>query len=133
MTHRFTAPNEVELENLLGQVFESMPGADESRLLLIENRVLQTASRNSRRKNLHKTPWWIVLLFIGSVAAAAWWQTELADKKPVSDEGNRDNSEQTLKLRDNSDMNKNRPREHTAAEDTVQDRDSPVIYQRESF
>lgn len=55
MAHRFTLPTELELEKLITQVFEKMPDVDQSRLSVIESRLLQKAQRK-KEKNLNKIP-----------------------------------------------------------------------------
>ncbi len=134
MTHRFTLPTELELEELIIQVFENMTSADQSRLSVIESRLLHKAQRK-KEINLNKTPWWIVLLLVGGFATAAWWadklffeeqNVEITKDLPVSD-GN-------IEARESS-MNSTESYKYESENnnESYEDSESPIIYQRESF
>jgi cytoskeletal protein RodZ len=135
MTHRFSSPTDTEIENLIMQVFASMPDADQSKLLLIENRLLQKARRSKPQKNLNKIPWWIVLVLAGGFASAAWWvgdvlfrgeNTEITEKQSVpSDKMNE--RESGINGAESS------AKENEQSDEIYEDRESPIIYQRESF
>ena len=134
MTHRFSLPTDVEIENLITRVFESMPDADQSRLSIIESHLLQKTRRNKER-NLNKMPWWIVLVLTGGLATAAWWageiligdeNTEITDKQSVSSDKINERESYTNDVESNTKKNRQNG-------ESIEDRDSPVIYQRESF
>ena len=135
MAHRFSIPTDIELENLITRVFKSLSDADQSRLLIIESRLLQKAKRNKSQKNLNKIPWWIVLILAGSIATAAWWagdlfigkqDTEIRDKQPVSNDMIKERRSNVYDAESKSENDRKN-------NETYEDRDSPVIYQRESF
>lgn len=130
MMHKFALPSEAELENLIKQVFETAPNSDQSRLLMIESRLLLKAKGDKERK-LNKIPWWIVLLLAGSFATAAWWGGEL-----LIDRQNNETSEKQQLSSDKISENKNtgnRVESGTENNDVYKHRDSSVIYQRENF
>ncbi|MBL1141731.1 MAG: hypothetical protein HND53_06830 [Proteobacteria bacterium] len=131
MTHRFSLPTDAELEKLITQVYESMPSPDQSRLSLIESKLLQKARKNKDQNNLNKIPWWIVLLLAGGLATAAWWASEAVfdkDDAIMEDEKHIFNE----KLIDNQ-TKSNETESSIENNESYKDRDSPVIYQRESF
>ena len=134
MTHKFTPTTDIGLEKLITRAFESMSEAEQSRLSLIESRVLRETGKNKQKK-LNKMPWWIVLLLAGGFATAAWWAGELifdkqnieiSDKPAVSSDkiGNKQ-----------FELNRDEPQtEQNEQENKVyEEKDSPIIYQRESF
>lgn len=134
MTHRFASPTEVELENLIAHVYESMPNADQSRLSLIENRLLQRASKNKQKK-LNKIPWWIVLILAGSFATAAWWAGDLfIDKQDteITDQQARA-SDKISEIRASDNDIESNTENNKQNNETYEDRESQIIYQRESF
>jgi|GEM_PF-3248787 len=135
MTHNYQLPTEAEIENLIAQVFESRPNPEQSRLSLIESKLLQKARKNKYQKNVNKIPWWIVLVLAGGFATATWWagdllkgeqNTEIIDKQPVSSDKI---SERQYDSNDTEDAIK----KNTQYDENHEDKDSPIIYQRENF
>ena len=133
MTHKFTQPTDIGLEKLITRAFESMPEAEQSRLSLIESRILRETEKNKQKK-LNKIPWWIVLLLAGGFATAAWWagdliiseQNKKITEKQNTGSGNIDSRQ--------VEVEKNEPETNDEkTNENYQDNDSPVIYQRESF
>jgi|LWDU01.1.fsa_nt_gi hypothetical protein len=134
MAHRFSLPTEAEMENLIVQVYESLPNPDKSRLSLIESKLLHKARKNKDQKNLNKMPWWIVLILAGGFASAAWWAGEQLpgrqDEETILNElqsGDKiinkyqDMNEQAKKLKQNDEQR------------VYENKDSPIIYQREVY
>ena len=68
MSHRFVMPTDAELETLIAGVYVAMPNADQAKLLMIENRLLQKARREKLQYTLNKIPWWIDLILAGGFA-----------------------------------------------------------------
>jgi cytoskeletal protein RodZ len=131
--HKYALPTELELEKLITQTFENSSVADQVKLSVIENRILLEAKKN-KEKNLNKIPWWIVLVLAGGFATAAWWagdfindrqNTEITNKQSVSSDKI---SERKNNVNDVESYEYNRQND-----ETHEDRESPVIYQRESF
>jgi len=133
MTHRFALPTDVEIENLITRVFESMPDADQSRLSIIESHLLQKTRRNKER-NLNKMPWWIVLVLTGGLVTAAWWAGEqLAGRQNAGIKVNEPQSDDKI-INQYQEMNEldSKSRQHQEQKE-YDSKDSPVIYQRETF
>jgi hypothetical protein len=135
MTHKFPIPTDAEIENLITQVYESMSIPDQSRLSLIESKLLRKARRNKPQNNLNKIPWWIVLLLAGGFASATWWAGELLNSRQ-----NTGIKDELPDVSDKMIMNKSIiNNSEISAEEDIQNNevyegnDSPVIYQRESF
>jgi hypothetical protein len=128
-------PDERDLEYLVAQVFESMPSADQSKLSVIERRLLQKAMRNKRQNNLNKIPWWIVLILAGGFATAAWWAGDLfidkqsaenIDVQLYSNDRVNEKQSEVNEVRTNSEGNEQE-------KEIYENRNLPIIYQRESF
>jgi len=134
MSHRFSLPTEAEIENLIMQVYEFMPNPDQSRLSLIENKVLLKARRNKPKNKLNKTPWWIVLLLVGGFATAAWWVGELfVDWLGVGNTATQLHSDDNI-IEIQSGINEVESDIESSDQRTKNDKtkNSPIIYQRES-
>lgn len=134
MTHRFLIPTDAELENLIVQVYESLPNPDQSRLSLIESKLLQQARKNKTQKNLNKIPWWIVLLLAGGFATASWFAGEQLFNKQDADTKVIELQSDDKIMKQNQDRNKqdSKPIKDRKQKDD-ESNDSPVIYQREVF
>lgn len=128
MRHRFPLPTDAEIEKLITQVYEGMPNPDQSRLSLIESKLLQKARKNKSQKNLNKIPWWIVLLLAGGLATAAW----LAGERWF---GNEEVPTTIKKALDESriDMEENKVLQNNKIKQQGNEADnkSPIIFQRE--
>ena len=135
MTHKFSSPTDSEIEELITQVFEGMLKPEQSRLSLIETNLLRETRKNKSQKNMNKIPWWLVLVLIGSFASAAWWtgnlfidkqNMEISEKQTISSDkiNERHSGINSIETKTESNEQKNR---------VYEDKDSPVIYQRESF
>ena len=141
MSHKFSMPDDNDLEYLIKQVFESMPDVDQSRLSMIENRLLQKARRDKPQKTLNKIPWWIVLLLAGGFATAAWWagdlffdkqESEITDKQTVYSDKISERESSMNAAKSSTEENEQDEQDEQNNE-TYEDRESPIIYQRESF
>jgi len=134
MFHKFASVTEAELENLITQVFEKMPSADQSSLSVIESKLLLKAKRNKEKK-LNKIPWWIVLVLVGGFASAAWWAGELLihrQNAEITDEllvPNNMTNERELNMNGTKTTTENKEQDNGIYEDN----NSPIIYQRDSF
>ncbi len=132
MTHNFQLPTEAEMENLITQAYESMPIPDQSRLSLLEGKLLYKARKNKPQKNLNKIPWWIVLVLAGSFASAAWWAGEVwfvnENEKQQQEQLNLMNESKT-----GMNTEKQNKQEQHKENHSYQSRDTRVIYQREGF
>lgn len=114
------------MENLITQVYESMPVPEQSRLSSIESKLLLKTKNNK----LNKIPWWIVLVLAGGFASATWWAGE-----QWFDSDNKSKAELSLqsKFEIENDINLMKNNEQDTEGGHYQQRDTPVIYQRESF
>lgn len=136
MTHNFSLLTDAEMENLITQVYESLPNPDQSRLSLIENKLLYKAKRNKSQKNLNKIPWWFVLLLAGGFVSATWWVGELLTSKQNIEIIDKQSSTNDKVIKEKTSANyvessiENNSQEN---EPSYEDRESPVIYQRELF
>ena len=136
MSHKFSLPDESGLEYLITQAYESMPIADQSRLSLIESKLLQKTRKNKDQKNLNKIPWWIVLVLAGGFATAAWWTSntlfhdEETEQIIKIEEHGYDYKKQEI---NNHSMQNETNKDTPSQSDLDSDKRSPVIYQRESF
>lgn len=133
MSHRFSLPTDAEMEGLISQVYGSMLVPEQSRLSLIESKLLQETRKNKSKKNLNKIPWWIVLILAGGFASAAWWAGDMYfDKNELEIVDLKINNkiiERQLNL-NNIDSN---VEDNSQNNESYEDRGSPVIYQRENF
>jgi len=132
--HNFALPTELALEKLITQVYEAADPIDQNKLSTIESQILQKAKRNNA-KNLNKIPWWIVLVLAGGFATAAWWvgdvlieaqDTEITNKQSPSSDNIRATENRENNIRSES-------ADEDAEDQTYDDHDSPIIYQRESY
>jgi hypothetical protein len=135
MMHRFSLPTEAEMENLITQVYEGMFNPDQSRLSLIESKLLRESKKDKSQNNLNKIPWWIVLVLAGGFAAAAWWagemfidtqNMEIKEKQIIS-------SDKIIEQQPAMNYVEPDAKNKKYNNETLEDRDSPVIYQRETF
>jgi cytoskeletal protein RodZ len=137
MRHSFTSPTDSDLENLIKQAFEAMPGADQSRLSFIESQVLQKAAKLESRKKLNLMPWWIVLLLGTGVVSAAWLVSDIifhenpGDTKEVSVTVDREPVTVVQDIDKKTVIQ--RQEEQSNEEQLYNDRESAIIYQRESY
>lgn len=131
MAHKFATPTEAELENLVIQVYQSMPSADQSKLSLIENRLLLKARKNNK-KSLNKMPWWIVLVLAGGFVTAAWWTGDnwFANKDDKLQQEELNSQHDSSHELNSKQMNKEQLQDDN---ENHQGTDTPVIYQREEF
>ncbi|MEM6998347.1 MAG: hypothetical protein AAF419_00735 [Pseudomonadota bacterium] len=128
MAHNYPVPSDTDLEQMITQSFAALPEPDYSSLKLIEERVFRKARLQKREKNLNKIPWWIVLLLAGSFATAAWWMEELFMDKQNRDISDKQTSvDGKIEERQETDDIRNKNNE------SFDNRDSKIIYQRESF
>lgn len=134
MTHNYPLPTDSEMESLIVHVYESMPVPEQSRLSLIESKLLRGAKKSRSEKRLNKIPWWIVLVLAGGFASATWWAGEqwlgnidasdkALEKTVIKTKRDETNKEKAV-------MPDNKIKEQ--ANDNVNNK-SPVIFQRESF
>ena len=135
MMHRFPLPTDAEIEKLISQVYEGMLNPEQSRLSLVESKLLRETKKNKPQKNLNKIPWWIVLVLVGGFASAAWWAGELLihrQNAEITDEllvPNNMTNERELNMNGTKTTTENKEQDNGIYEDN----NSPIIYQRDSF
>ncbi len=132
--NNFPLPDDSHLEKLIEQVFELNYRPEQEKLDRLEELLLLKIKRRKPVKKLNKTPWWIVLLLTGGLATAAWWAGDILidiQNKKVSEE--RVFSDNVI----GNDMDKNvidpGHENNNDNDESYENRESPVIYQRESF
>lgn len=132
MSHSFPLPDTECLEQLISRGYKTMPGPDRSRIINIEERLLRKLRTSKPERKLNKIPWWIVLLLAGGFATAAWWAGEEWFSIPLKESG-------PMVIPQPAEMLPSqipKQAENTVSEpidETFNHRDTPIIYQRESY
>jgi len=127
VTHNYQPPTESEMENLITQVYKSLPNPDKSRLSLIESKLLQKARKNKSQKNLNKIPWWIVLILAGGFVSAAWRASDLFFDKQLH------LNNKITEIQPNTNDAKPNIEYNVENNRSNENENSPIIYQRELF
>ena len=120
-------PDDDRLCRLIHEAYEYLPGPDMARLYRLQERLSRQTAVTRAGARPRRLPWWIALLFISGVAAAAWWAGGTLLHRRGVEPAHRPPASAT-----------EAPRDHTggtrAAPDSNQEKDdSPVIYQREGY
>lgn len=128
-----TCPSEERLKSLICEAFDELSGADTVRLrqIGIDTGKLARCHKPSRSSMRH---WIFWLLFGASMAAAAWWGSEaLLVGKPATPTAPAQPVMPEPAVSNGTKSSASSEKQGADLKATIEQQDSPVIYQREQY